>query len=153
MNDRSMSRISANVLLAPISLLIFLLITLGCDVLSRIEYQHLSITDAIDAAVKQPTANLIGLFLLSLPIVGAHLLTIEVSRAAGRAVGALVFVITIALLACIYCAGYASYQQSMAEKRWTDATLSLGLLPVKGGVVLIFPLVVAVIAAKKRKSQ
>lgn len=153
MKAPSMSRRSANALLAPISILSFLLITIGCDVFARIEYQHLSVADAVDATIRQPAANLFGLFLLSLPIVGAHLLTIEVGRAANRAVGAVVFAITIGLLAWIYFAGYSSYQQSMAERRWTDATLSLGLLPVKGGVVLFLPLLVAVMAAKQRKKQ
>ncbi len=152
MREGALSRFRLNALFVPVTLLCFIVLTLGCDLLSRIEVLGLSAADAWAAIMREPAVNPLGLFLLALPMIGSHLLAVEVGRTANLAAGVLVFVVTAVLLAWIYYNGYVSYQEALGSRRWTEATLSLGLLPLKGSVALVLPLFVAVVAARKRRA-
>lgn len=152
MREGAPSRLRLNALFVPVTLLCFIVLTFGCDLLSRVEVLGLPADDAWTAIMREPAVNPLGMFLLALPMIGSHLLAIEVGRTANLAAGVLVFVVTAVVLAWIYYNGYVSYQEAIGARRWTEATLSLGLLPIKGGVALVLPLVVAVVAARKRRA-
>lgn len=147
-----MSRKMIHTILTPVSVLCFAVITFGFDVVSRIDYRNLSASDAIAEAWNEPAANLFGIVLLALPVIGAQLLAVEFARVTSFAGGAVLLILSLGLLAWPYFGGYSGYQEALAMNKWTDAALSIGLLPLKGGALLLIPLLVSVVMSRRWKS-
>jgi len=109
----------------------------------------ISLTAAVDAVFRDPATGFLGFALLALPILGAELLAVELAHAVGMWKAQIMLLAIIAALGLLYRSGYLDYQTGLAAKKWTAASLSLGLIPVKGAAILVIPLVL-VIGAKKR---
>lgn len=109
----------------------------------------ISLTRAVDAVFHDPVTGFLGFALLALPVLGAELLAVEFAHAVGISKAQIMLLLILAALGLLYHSGYLDYQTALAARKWTAASLSLGLIPVKGAAILVIPLVL-VIGAKKR---
>jgi hypothetical protein len=108
---------------------------------------------ALSSVFHDPAAGIIGTILLALPVFGAELLSVELARVTGLLSAGIVLIAVLCVLIFLYYSGYLHYQTAMDARKWTEASLSLGLLPLKGAAILIVPLLLTVIATKMAKSK
>lgn len=134
-------------------MLCFLVSTNGFDILARLLVAHESFGAAVSESVYYAIVQPIGTVMLAAPFLVAGLLSAAVARRADLVQARLFFVVVVALLGWIYFFGYWGAQQALLEKKWTAASLSIGLLPfISIPVILIAAIAVMVIAWRHNRA-
>ena len=120
-----------------LSLLVFVAATFGSDLIARTSLGRQDFTKAaaehLYYAAVQPVGTLMLLapFLLLGWIAASTVKAKDIESALG------VFLIGVLWLGFMYFSGYQDSQLFIRERKWTAATLSIGLLPFKSIPVLI----------------
>lgn len=148
-----MSRRRLHLWLLPLSVAGFLVMTIGSDVFARIYVNGTSIETAFGLVASDPATNILGFALLMLPVIGAHFLSVEFARIVGIYWGYLLLTFVLVALALLYGFSYIESLQAMRSEKWTAASLSLGLLPVKGALILIVPAAVMLVVQKRARKR
>jgi hypothetical protein len=127
--------------------LCFLVSTNGFDILARLLVAHQPFGAALRESGYYTIVQPIGTAMLAAPFLVAGLLSAAVARRANLAQASLFFVVVVAILGWIYFLGHWGAQQALLQKKWTAASLSIGLLPfISIPVILVAAIVVVVIA-------
>lgn len=121
----------------PVAIAVFLAATIGADVIARTsiagEAYGPAVRDHLYYAGTQP----IGTLLLLAPFVAVAFISAHAERRASIRSVAILFAVSMGALLYFYVQGYLGAQQALAEKKWTAAALSIGLLPFFVGIPVI----------------
>ena len=74
---------------------------------------------------------------LGLPFWGLGTIAAKVGRRSSPRMAVVALVSGVIMLTALYCFGHLGAQESVAHRRWTDAALLIGLLPLLSVPVLI----------------
>jgi len=128
----------------PVAVVVFLAATVGSDVVALMSIAGESFEVALREHVYWVGVEFAGTLLLLVPFIAVAFTSAHWESRAGQHVSALIFAIAMLALLYFYFQAYQAAQIAAQAKRWTAATLSIGLLPFLIG----FPVVIAAWAAE-----
>jgi hypothetical protein len=136
-----------------LSMLCFFVSTNGFDTLARVLVAHQPFGAALNESGYYAIIQPIGTLMLAAPFLVAGLLSVAVLRRADLVKASLFFVVVVAILDWFYFLGYWNAQHAILERKWTAASLSIGLLPfISIPVIIIAAIAVMVIAWNHKRS-
>jgi hypothetical protein len=131
----------------------FLVATVGFDFLARAVVSNESVGLAASNSVRW-LAEPLWTFLLLLPFLAAAILGAELSKAASARVGRAFFAVLLGVLGLLYFSGFWGAQTALVERKWTAATLSVGLTPFLSiPIIFVACIAAALIAWRHRKRE
>jgi hypothetical protein len=120
-----------------LSLLLFVAATFGSDVLARTSVGGQPIATAAAEHLYYAGIQPIGTAMLLAPFVLLGWIAASAVKRKGFDAGLGIFLLGVLLLGVMYFSGYQDSQGFMKERKWTAATLSIGLLPFKSIPLLL----------------
>jgi len=123
---------------------IFIAVVTGSDLIARVTVAGNTLGEAVDEHLRWASLTIVGIILLFAPFGFAALICGAANKRANTRSAAALFFVTLAALAYCYFGGFQASQHAMLDKRWTAATLAIGLLPFFVGLPLL--VVVAIVA-------
>ena len=127
-----------------IAVAIFIAVVTGSDLIARVTVAGNTLGEAVDEHLRWASLTIVGIILLFAPFGFAALICGAANKRANTRSAAALFFVTLAALAYCYFGGFQASQHAMLDKRWTAATLAIGLLPFFVGLPLL--VVVAIVA-------
>lgn len=127
------------------AVLLFLISTLGADIIARVRIAGEPFGLAINSTLNNMIENPIGALFLFAPFLLVALICAGASaQKAHKYFSIIIFAIAMVVLVYSYFQGYSAAQHAMLEQKWTAAALSIGLLPFFVGIPLLLAIGVAV---------
>jgi hypothetical protein len=126
-----------------LSAVCFIVYTLGFEIAARMAVAGESLSLAVSGSGHYMAAQPIGTLMLLAPFVAMAVLSAEVARASNRASAAVFFSALAAALGWLYFSGHWDAQLALAQRKWTAAALSVGLLPFLSVPVLFIAAIAA----------
>ncbi|MBN8842674.1 MAG: hypothetical protein J0H88_05425 [Sphingomonadales bacterium] len=121
----------------PTAIAMFLAATIGSDVVARMSIAGEAFGAALQEHLYYARVQFIGTILLLAPFAAVAFLSARADRQARSRSVALIFAVAMATLLYFYFRGYQGAQYALAEKKWTAAALSVGLLPLFIGPAVV----------------
>lgn len=118
----------------------FPVVITGSDMIARVTVAGQSLGQALSEHVHWASMTIAGLGFLFLPFAGSALICAWADRHAEGKSMAVLFALSLLILAYFYFCGFEAAQQAMLDRRWTAAALSVGLLPFFIGIPLLLAL-------------
>jgi hypothetical protein len=120
-----------------LSVLLFIGATFGSDVVARTSVGGQSFQKAVTEHAYYAFIQPVGTAMLLMPFLLLGWLAASTVKRKGFDAGLGVFLLGVLLLGFMYFSGYQDSQGFMKERKWTAATLSVGLLPFKSVPLLL----------------
>lgn len=128
-----------------IAAVVFVGVVTGSDLIARTAIGGVSLGVALVEHLHWASLTVVGIVFLFAPFAGvAFICGIANRRAKTRSV-IILFVVGMVVLAYFYFGGFQASQQATLDKKWTAATLAIGLLPFFLGIPLLS--IAAIVAA------
>jgi hypothetical protein len=127
----------------PLAILAFVGATTGADIYARMSIAGEPFAAALQDHLHWTAVQFVGTAMLFAPFVAVALLCARVDRRTSGHAAATIFAAAMVALLYFYFQGHEGAQQALLEKKWTAASLSIGLLPFFVGI----PVVLATAAA------
>jgi phosphotransferase system glucose/maltose/N-acetylglucosamine-specific IIC component len=133
-----------------LAIFLFIIATLGSDVVARTTVGGDSFGKAISDHVYYAVIQPIGTTMLLAPFLLLGWMAASAAKRKGFDAGLGVFLLGMLLLGFMYFSGYQDSQGFMKERKWTAATLSIGLLPFKSIPLLLICLGLRWLVVRKK---
>lgn len=136
-----------------ISLVAFLIAVSGSDLFARTTIAGEEFGYAVAEHLRWASLTIVGIVLLFVPFGGAALICGSANKRGKTRSVATIFCISMLVLGYFYFGGFQAAQHALIEKKWTAATLSVGLLPFFIGIPMLalIAIAAAVVARTDRK--
>jgi hypothetical protein len=121
-----MARAKLHLAFLGLSLVAFFVATVGFDFIARVAVSQEAMVDAASKSAQWLTSPLAA-FLLVLPFIAAGVLGAEFTNAVNLERGRVYFGVVLAILGLLYFSGFWGSQQALQERKWTAASLSVGM--------------------------
>ncbi len=131
---------------------LFVAATLGSDVVARTTVGGEGAWQAASQHMYYALIQPIGTAMLLAPFLLLGWMGASAARRKGFDAGLAVFLLGMLLLGFMYFSGYQDSQALMKERKWTAATLSVGLLPFKSILPLLVCLALRWFVVRKRNA-
>lgn len=119
-----------------IALVTFIATVSGSDVFARMTIGGNTLARALSEHLRWASLTLIGLALLCFPFMASAVACGRANRRARTRTTATIFCLALAVLGYFYFDAFQAAEHAMLERRWTAASLSIGLLPFFIGIPL-----------------
>lgn len=119
-----------------IALAAFVIIVSGSDVFARMTIGGDTLAGALKEHLRWAALTSIGIALLCFPFLASASACGRANRRARTRATATIFGLALFVLGYFYFRAFQAAEHAMLEKRWTAASLSIGLLPFFIGVPL-----------------
>ena len=134
-----------------IAIAMFLLIVDGFDILARIRIGGESLTQALSQTAHYSLVQPLGTLLTLAPFaaiawISGSLANVSWNRAF------ILMAVCFAVFALLYYGGHMDSQKLMQQRKWTAASLAVGLIPFKSLAVVVAALVVRLLIGRSRAS-
>lgn len=133
-----------------LAVLLFLIATLGSDVVARTTVGGEGLVKALSDHVYYAFIQPIGTAMLLAPFLLLGWMAASAAKRKGFDAGLGVFLLGLLMLGFMYFSGYQDSQGFVKERKWTAATLSIGLLPFKSIPLLLICLGVRWLVVRKK---
>lgn len=120
-----------------IALVVFVVAMTGSDIAARMTIGGDSFRQAVDGHLEWASVTVPGILFLSVPFVVIALVCAAANKQARTRSVVVIFGVGMLGLLYFYYNGFQSAEQSLLDKRWTAAALSVGLLPFFVGIPAI----------------
>ncbi len=136
-----------------IAVVFFLIATLASDVIARTTIGSEGVGYAISQHAYHAATQPIGTGMLLAPFLLVAWMAASVARRKTMQLGLVFLCVTSSALAFMYFLAYQDSQHFMALRKWTAATLAIGLLAFKSIPVLIVALVAFLILRREPRVE
>jgi hypothetical protein len=121
----------------PVAFIAFVAATTGADIIASTSIGGEPFATALREHFHWASVQFVGTLLLLAPFVAVALIGDAVEKRARRRSAMFIFTMGMMTLLYFYFQGYQAAEHAMLAKRWTAASLSIGLLPFFIGVPVI----------------
>ena len=138
--------------LMPVAVVGIAIVIFGASVVARSAHERIELGKAAEYILAHPPGNWLGVLLLALPGIAAELICVEIGVLGRVRLATTVLLLLFTGLMALYYDGFISSYHALANEQWTASTLAIGLLPVKGAI-LLFPALVLAAYLRRRKRR
>lgn len=124
------------VLFLAVTLVGYVICDVGFGVYARIKIQNLSIYQSIMEKLYYSAIQPLGTMMMMAPFLFLGGISASFAQKNNISIAFLLFLITFSVLGYMHFLGHMNSEMYMLEKKWTAASLSIGLLPFKSIFVL-----------------
>jgi len=128
--------------LLVLSAISFCTVAFGADIAARIVMLDISFAQAIFEVAARPAGGWPALLFSALPFGGAFEVAKKIGAERGNRWAAIFLIGFSVILSAIYFEAYLAYQEAFRLRHWTDASLVVGFLVLKGFAVLLIPILI-----------
>ena len=121
----------------PVAFVAFVAATTGADLFASISIGGEPFAAALREHFYWASVQFVGTLFLLVPFVAVALIGALVERRARQRSATLIFAMGMLTLLYFYFQGYQAAEHAMLAKRWTAASLSIGLIPFFIGVPVV----------------
>lgn len=148
-----MPRARLHSLFCLVGVVCFIVATAGFDVLARMAVAREPLRTATAEAFGYMFTQPVGTLMLLAPFIGAAALSAEVARTSTMATAWVLFGLVTGVLGWLYFSGHWEAQVALQQRKWTAASLSVGMLPFLSIPVLLLAAIGAGVVAWRARHR